>query len=124
MTLFIVAYSFPSHQWMFITDTVDAIYPPNDWRSEALLDQASDVVNNLPHRNDKINALATTTSSKDYRKRCPLLLGIDCVSSIVDLGSFFSHVSLASYESLYSTRGDIDWEAIEKSIWDDIFPGR
>jgi hypothetical protein len=36
------------HQWIFITDTVDAIYRPNDWFPEAILDQLAEVVGNLP----------------------------------------------------------------------------
>jgi hypothetical protein len=33
---------------MFITDTVDAIYRPNDWFPEALLDQLAEITGNLP----------------------------------------------------------------------------
>jgi len=33
---------------MFITDTIDAIYRPNEWHPDALLDQLSDVIANLP----------------------------------------------------------------------------
>lgn len=37
-----------SHQWIFITDTVDAIYRPNNWAPEAMMDQLADVTGNLP----------------------------------------------------------------------------
>lgn len=33
---------------MFITDTVDAIYRPDDWLPEALLDRLAEVVGDLP----------------------------------------------------------------------------
>lgn len=46
------------------------------------------------------------------------------IDSIRDLISFFSHVSLSSYESLYASAGNIDWEAVEQGILDDIFDGR
>jgi hypothetical protein len=37
-----------SHQWIFITDTVDAIYHPDDWFPEAMMDQLAEIVGNLP----------------------------------------------------------------------------
>lgn len=36
------------HQWIFITDTVDAIYRPDDCEPEALLDRLAEVVGDLP----------------------------------------------------------------------------
>ena len=41
-----------------------------------------------------------------------------------DLVPFFSNVSIASYESVYASGGNIDWDAIEKGIMDDMFDGR
>lgn len=41
-------FALSSHQWIFITDTVDAIYRPNDWFPEALLDRLAEVVGDLP----------------------------------------------------------------------------
>jgi len=37
-----------SHQWMFVTDTVDAVYRPEYWSSESLLDQLAELVRDLP----------------------------------------------------------------------------
>lgn len=37
-----------SYQWIFITDTVDAIYRPDNWSPEAMMDQLADVTGNLP----------------------------------------------------------------------------
>jgi len=111
---------------MFITDTVDAIYPPDGWRPEALLDKASEVVNSLPTRGmlNEGKTPISFTSSKENARRRPLLRGTDVVSSVYDLGPFLSHASLASYESLYATCGQIDWEAVEGSVLNDIFSGR
>ena len=33
---------------MFVTDTVDAIYRPDAWIPEALLDQLADIISDLP----------------------------------------------------------------------------
>lgn len=37
-----------SHQWMFITDTVDAVYRPDDWFPEAMMDQLAEIAGSLP----------------------------------------------------------------------------
>jgi len=36
------------HQWIFVTDTVYAVYRPDDWNPEAMMDQLSEIVGNLP----------------------------------------------------------------------------
>lgn len=46
------------------------------------------------------------------------------IDSIRDLIPFFSNVSLSSYESVYASAGNVDWEAVEQGILDDIFDGR
>lgn len=56
--------------------------------------------------------------------RRPLLNGVRQIDSIRDLSIFFSNVSIASYESVYASGGNVDWEAIEKGIMDDLFDGR
>lgn len=37
-----------SHQCVFITDTVDAVYRPDDWFPEAMMDQLSEIAGSLP----------------------------------------------------------------------------
>jgi hypothetical protein len=37
-----------SHQWIFITDTVDAVYRPDEWFPEAMMDQLAEIASNLP----------------------------------------------------------------------------
>lgn len=39
--------SFFRHQWIFITDTVDAVYRPDDWHPEAMMDQLSEIASSL-----------------------------------------------------------------------------
>lgn len=56
--------------------------------------------------------------------RRPLLGNLRQIESVRDLVPFFSNVSLSSYESVYASGGNIDWEAVEKSIMDDMFEGR
>ena len=39
---------FQVHQWIFITDTVDAVYHPDDWMPEAIFDQLAEIASQLP----------------------------------------------------------------------------
>lgn len=45
-----------SHQWMFITDTVDAAYPPESWTPQATMDRLGEIIN---QRNDLLGSNGT-----------------------------------------------------------------
>ncbi|EJC98757.1 uncharacterized protein FOMMEDRAFT_170958 [Fomitiporia mediterranea MF3/22] len=116
---------FQIHQWMFITDTVDAIYRPDDWFPEAIMDQLSEMVGDLPAtdlRRPSGFALPDAMSSNGGRQ--PLLSSVKQIDSIRDLAPFFAHLSIMSYEGVYASAGAVDWEAVESSLVTDIFDGR
>ena len=56
--------------------------------------------------------------------RRPLLGHIRQIDSIRDLVDFFAHVSISSYESVYASAGNIDWDTVEKGLLEDLFDGR
>jgi hypothetical protein len=56
--------------------------------------------------------------------RRPMLSNVRQIDNIRDLVPFFSHVSIASYESVYTSGGIVDWGAVEKGIMADMFNGR
>ena len=56
--------------------------------------------------------------------RRPLLGSIKQLEAMRDLAPFLSNISISTYESVYASGGNIDWEAVEKSILDDMFDGR
>ncbi|KAG1868238.1 Dopey, N-terminal-domain-containing protein [Suillus subalutaceus] len=125
---------FQIHQWIFITDTVDAVFRPDDWSPESMFDQLAEVVGSLPipePREPRGIGLSTSTSTSlafpthsDRALRKPILRSIRQIDSIRDLFPFFSHVSISSYESVYASSGNIDWEAVEQGVLDDMFDGR
>jgi hypothetical protein len=41
---------------MFVTDTIDAVYRPEDWSAESLLDQLAEMVADLPETRVRINS--------------------------------------------------------------------
>ncbi|EGO05284.1 hypothetical protein SERLA73DRAFT_82881 [Serpula lacrymans var. lacrymans S7.3] len=123
---------FQIHQWIFITDTVDAVYHHDDWRPEAMMDQLADIVGSIPipedgvalKSQDSTKSFAYTTHMDSRSMRRPLLNSLRQIDSIRDLTPFFSHVSIASYESVYACGGNIDWEAVERGVLEDMFDGR
>lgn len=151
---------FQTHQWMFVTDTVDAVYRPEAWIPEAVMDQLAEIVVDLPdlrehsEHGDNVmvgaalvssvmeragSGLTNGTSPSTSTLRRPLLSSIRSIDSIKDLVPFFSHVSLFSYESVYSSAvtavgssiggplagsGAVDWEAVEKGLIEEMFEGR
>jgi hypothetical protein len=141
------------HQWIFITDTVDAIYRPEDQPLEALLDQLADIAGSLPasegsrvsyalsfyahathqsvvtqeassSNNGIVDFDSHMASNESRPMRRPLLNYMRQIESIRDLVPFFSQISVASYESVYASGGNIDWEAVERGLMDDMFDGR
>ncbi|KAG5643542.1 hypothetical protein DXG03_000683 [Asterophora parasitica] len=117
---------FQIHQWIFVTDTVDAIYRPDNWFPEAMLDQLAEIAGALPV-GDGPNGVTTPNHVTTFGQRPlrrPMLNSLRQIESIRDLIPFFSHVSITSYESVYASNGNVDWEAVEKGIMDDMFDGR
>jgi hypothetical protein len=56
--------------------------------------------------------------------RRPMLNKLRQIDSVRDLVPFFSHVSIATYESIYASGGNVDWEALETGILQDMFDGQ
>ncbi|KAI0830814.1 Dopey, N-terminal-domain-containing protein [Trametes gibbosa] len=118
---------FQIHQWIFITDTVDAVYRPDEWFPEALLDRLAEVIGALPageHNVPRSAAQVQTPSVPSKPMRRPLLHSLRQIDSIRDLVPFFSTASISSYESVYHSGGLVDWQAVEKGLLEDLFEGR
>ncbi|KAI0690744.1 Dopey, N-terminal-domain-containing protein [Cytidiella melzeri] len=118
---------FQIHQWIFITDTVDAIFPPDRWIPVALFDRLAEIVGALPSEETSKHLQHTPVDTPlvDTRPmRRPLLQTVHQIDSIRDLVPFFSQASMTSYESVYSSGGVIDWDAVEDGLYQDMFDGR
>lgn len=62
---------------MFVTDTVDAVYRPDDWSPEAMFDQLADIVGSLPIP-DTVRA-RTLGRCFPYLPRCWLGVGAHAI---------------------------------------------
>lgn len=56
------------HQWIFLTDTVDAVFRPDDWSPEAMFDQLAEIVGSLPIPDPRVSLPQShPLSSPPYR---------------------------------------------------------
>lgn len=115
---------------MFVTDTVDAVYRPDSWSPEAMMDRLAEVATSAPAVETKANSapsevqpIATFVDTSCPARR-PMLNAVRSIESIRDLAPFFSSVSITSYESIYASGGVVDWMAVEKGLIDDMFEAR
>jgi hypothetical protein len=123
---------FQLHEWLFITDTIDAVYRPAHFQASALVDELSEELG--------MTALASTTQMESAAmqassslSRIPLLgpggiddEGIwerkeDLVSKV--LRPFFSQLSIFAFESTYSMSVP-DLEACRTGLLKDMFDER
>ncbi|KAK4333987.1 Protein dopey [Rhodotorula toruloides] len=138
LTLVLQTADFQIHEWMFVTDTVDAIYPPDSWVPQAIVDRLGEVIASQPANGrssatpaskspvvDELSGSVLSRSSATAALRRPLIQARQ-VRSIQALEPFFSTISLAAYEAVYHSAGGgarVDWPAVEASLERDIFEG-
>ncbi|GIZ38144.1 hypothetical protein CKM354_000156700 [Cercospora kikuchii] len=102
---------FQLHEWLYITDTIDAVYQPIKWTPTALSDQIADA---LSSANVDDGMPGTADVSAPAGKRTPLLgrdLGVDREDikamakedfARVVLRPFLNQLSIHAYEGVYS----------------------
>lgn len=64
------------------------------------------------------------TSFSIHHTRKPMLNSIRQIDSVRDLMTFFTSVSITTYESVYGSGGNIDWAAVERDLMCDMFDGK
>ncbi|KAE8556259.1 hypothetical protein EYB25_000960 [Talaromyces marneffei] len=119
--LLLVPDDFQLQEWLFVTDTIDAIYPPGRWEPIALADEIArtlgprDVISPLPGDLSDKQRLNKPCLNSDRIRETPK-------DEIVDriLKPFFERISIQAFESTYSM-GSPDQEACEDDLLADIF---
>lgn len=129
---------FQPQEWLFVTDTVDAIYRPEDWDSSALIDEVgrsmmenstADATVSATHPPLFTNAPPSSSSNEHQNLRKPWLSGEQTRSvpkaDIQDvlLRPFFGQLSIHIYERTYSL-DEPDMEACKVDLWADLFDER
>ncbi|ORY65960.1 putative regulator of reproduction dopa [Pseudomassariella vexata] len=121
---------FQLHEWLFVTDTIDAIYRSPSYQPVALVDELSEELGNSSIANNsalQTESAAIMAASGSYRR--PLLgpggindeLAMDRKDELVAkiLRPFFGQLSIFAFESTYSM-GALDEEAALKGLLRDL----
>jgi hypothetical protein len=126
---------FQLHEWLFITDTIDAVYRPSDYHPIGLIDELSEELGSTSIASaaymEQITA-ASGPANKTVRR--PLLSpgGVDCDDVNLErkdelvgkvLRPFFSQLSIFAFERTYEM-GVTDWEACRRDLLKDLFDER
>ena len=127
-TLLVVApEGFQLHEWLYITDTIDAVYRPTDWLPSALADELSEGLGSLatPQHHDHHGPGGSKGSGAVRGSRRPLLGSTTRDTPRADLlhkvlRPFFSQLSIHAFESTYSMDAP-DLAACGEALLADLF---
>ncbi|KAI1279053.1 putative regulator of reproduction dopa [Xylaria sp. FL0933] len=121
---------FQLHEWLFITDTIDAIYRSATYQPVALVDELSEELGNTTINSALPSESAAIIASGGSGQRRPLLgsggisdeLMVDRRDELIVkiLRPFFGQLSIYAYESTYAM-GALDVEGCVASLLKDLF---
>ncbi len=113
---------FQLREWLFVTDTIDAVYRPSDWKPVALVDGLAEGLDTKAIAPQS----ATTTFATSQVERKPLLTWENVhetpKESMVDriLRPFLRQLSINAFESTYRMEA-ADKEACVQDLLQDVF---
>ena len=125
---------FQLHEWLFVTDTIDAIYRSPSYQPVALVDELSEElghhISTAPGAYSDAAITAVGPSLDHVRQhRRPLLggaiddeLAMDRKDELVKiLRPFFSQLSIYAFESTYASMASFDVEVTTSGLLKDLF---
>jgi hypothetical protein len=121
---------FQLHEWLFVTDTIDAVYRPSSYQPVALVDELSEELGSSASLGHQAADWTATTVGPIRRT----LLGPGGINDEVSierkdelvakiLRPFFGQLSIFAFESTY-TMGPLDWEGCVAGLLKDLFDER
>lgn len=123
---------FQLHEWLFITDTIDAVYRPSDYEPVGLVDELSEELGSTAIASAAyMEQITAATGNADKSVRRPLLGagGVQCDDINLErkdelvgkvLRPFFSQLSIFAFERTYEM-GVTDLEICRKDLLKDLF---
>ncbi|KAG5983717.1 hypothetical protein E4U55_007398 [Claviceps digitariae] len=124
---------FQLHEWLFITDTIEAVYRSSTYQPVALVDEISEELGSSPgHVSLQPDTEALVAASGPHRR--PLLGGKGGINDEVSLERkdeliakvlrpFFGQLSIFAFESTYAM-GTVDRTACIEALLGDLFDER
>lgn len=121
---------FQLHEWLFVTDTIDAVYRPTNYQPVALVDELSEELGSAVAAGPSplMEATAFLTAQGSGKKP---LIGPGGISEEINLERreelvtkilrpFFGQLSIFAFESTYAM-GSLDWDACIQGLLKDLF---
>jgi hypothetical protein len=122
---------FQLYEWLFISDTIDAVYRPSNFHPTALVDELSEELGLTAHSSAMQTESATAQATQGSTRKPLIGAGIsdegswerkdELVAKV--LRPFFSQLSIFAFESTYSMSVP-DWEACKMGLLKDLFDER
>jgi hypothetical protein len=124
---------------MFVTDTTDAAYPPEDFLPESIMDRLSEILSE--HKHTRVSCPGTikwteadvqanhdTTPLDVYDNdttalRRPRLTEVHHLTSLYQLQPFCARASIDTFEGVYGNQG-VDWDNVESGLDREVFESR
>lgn len=122
---------FQLHEWLYVTNTIDAVYRPEDWTASALVEEVASTLDTDFSDEHKVLVTPTTASEQPSNGligpslRTPALDGADLKAMARDdfvkttLQPFFAQLSMYAYENTYGM-GVADIDACRRDLLEDI----
>ncbi|EAL17745.1 hypothetical protein CNBL2580 [Cryptococcus deneoformans B-3501A] len=128
LLLVIQSEDFQIHQWMFVTDTTDAAYPPEDYAPDAMMDKLAELLSELGSKGGDTElslsepslVLTSPLNRLPNSLRRPRLSEVTSIVSLQQLQMFFARASMDTFESVYAEAA-VDWNGIEEGLLGEIF---
>lgn len=122
---------FQLHEWLFVTDTIDAVYRPSSYQPVALVDEVSEELMAGMRQQAEVAAAHVPTTTGAQRRP---LLGPGGISDDVSLDRrdelvakilkpFFAQLSIYAFEATYAM-APVDWEGCVQGLVKDLFDER
>lgn len=123
---------------MFVTDTTDAAYPPEDFLPESIMDRLSEILSE--HRHLRVSTPRIVELKADEQGthelspiniydndttalRRPRLTDVYHLTSLYQLQPFCAKASIDTFEGVYGNQG-VDWEDVETGLDKEVFESR
>ncbi|KAL6714459.1 hypothetical protein ACLMJK_007883 [Lecanora helva] len=113
---------FQLREWLFITDTIDAVYRPPDWRPTALVDELAEVLDaNAGMPQSAVTPFGNSLQSRQLSLTWDATQGVP-KEKIVDqvIRPFLRQLSITAFESTYRME-KVDMDACSVDLLQDLF---
>jgi len=124
---------FQLHEWLFVTDTIDAVYRPPTYQPVALVDEVSEELGAVMVGSAGVQTESAASMAATGTHKRPLLgpggisdeVSMDRKDELVAkiLRPFFGQLSIYAFESTYSM-APLDWEGCVQNLIKDLFDER